>query len=366
MAILYGTTADGDSLPVEVNEFGQLIAQGLQGQEGPPGPPGLPELPPDPFEGAILGWKDNTLSWLGGSVPIPEGTYGPIISYANGVLELETSVDLPSLASIFLSDRSGARYIYRQSTGAIAELSSPVFRPYNTSPPTAGLYSGSWDYVFNGRTDSSNTDTQSAYAYQGSSICTTLPLPSGSLEVYAKRPGSTMRQGNTITVGTKTIELDDNGTATWYNFGYQSDITQIQIVGTDPGVAVYAVRINGVVLNQLEDFPLILQDSTGLSDFEVGDLVQSSSSQSQGETSEVTAIDASVPSITVNGGTWAVGASVVGPVRSGDGTVQSTIANSIILREDNGEWRVGYYVTAPEQNLAARYVYTDEIRKRVL
>ena len=34
MAILYGTTADGDSLPVEVNELGQLVAQGLDGPVG--------------------------------------------------------------------------------------------------------------------------------------------------------------------------------------------------------------------------------------------------------------------------------------------------------------------------------------------
>ena len=43
MAILFGTTADGESLPVQVNEFGQLVAQGVpgeQGIQGPPGPPG--------------------------------------------------------------------------------------------------------------------------------------------------------------------------------------------------------------------------------------------------------------------------------------------------------------------------------------
>ena len=46
MAILYGTTADGESLPVQVNEFGQLVAKGLpgdkgdQGDIGPEGPPG--------------------------------------------------------------------------------------------------------------------------------------------------------------------------------------------------------------------------------------------------------------------------------------------------------------------------------------
>ncbi len=66
MAILYGTTADGDSLPVEVNEFGQLVAQGLPGepgQPGPPGPPGTGELPPDPSNGDILVWENDQLAW---------------------------------------------------------------------------------------------------------------------------------------------------------------------------------------------------------------------------------------------------------------------------------------------------------------
>lgn len=40
MPILYGTTSDGESLPVQVNEFGQLVAQGLEGPPGPEGQPG--------------------------------------------------------------------------------------------------------------------------------------------------------------------------------------------------------------------------------------------------------------------------------------------------------------------------------------
>ena len=46
MATLFGTTASGESLPVQVNEFGQLVAQGLpgpqgeQGEQGEIGPPG--------------------------------------------------------------------------------------------------------------------------------------------------------------------------------------------------------------------------------------------------------------------------------------------------------------------------------------
>ena len=74
MAILYGTQSNGETLPVLVDQFGNLLAKGIEGPEGPPGlegpqgPPG-PEgppidLPPDPAEGDALGWKNDQLAWL--------------------------------------------------------------------------------------------------------------------------------------------------------------------------------------------------------------------------------------------------------------------------------------------------------------
>lgn len=50
MAVLFGTTSDGDTLPVQVNESGQLVAQGVPGPPGPAGPEG-PEGPPGPAGG---------------------------------------------------------------------------------------------------------------------------------------------------------------------------------------------------------------------------------------------------------------------------------------------------------------------------
>ncbi len=40
MAILFGTTSDGTTLPVQVNALGQLVAQGMDGAQGPEGPQG--------------------------------------------------------------------------------------------------------------------------------------------------------------------------------------------------------------------------------------------------------------------------------------------------------------------------------------
>ena len=56
--VLLGTQSNGETLPVQVDAFGRLVAEGLQGAqgpegpEGPQGPPGEIELPPDPYEGA--------------------------------------------------------------------------------------------------------------------------------------------------------------------------------------------------------------------------------------------------------------------------------------------------------------------------
>lgn len=82
MAILYGTTAEGDSLPVEVNNLGQLVAEGLPGPPGPDGPPGIGELPPDPVEGDTLIWKDGQLVWepaSGGGMQIKQIQRGFIV-----------------------------------------------------------------------------------------------------------------------------------------------------------------------------------------------------------------------------------------------------------------------------------------------
>ena len=57
MAILYGTQSNGETLPVQVNSFGQLVAQGLPGEQGPQGDPG----PPGPV----------------GNLEITQGTFTP-------------------------------------------------------------------------------------------------------------------------------------------------------------------------------------------------------------------------------------------------------------------------------------------------
>jgi hypothetical protein len=71
--ILFGTQSNGETLPVQVDATGRLVAEGLQGVEGPQGPkgdqgdqgiPGPIDLPPNPQEGQVLGWLNGDLAWV--------------------------------------------------------------------------------------------------------------------------------------------------------------------------------------------------------------------------------------------------------------------------------------------------------------
>ncbi len=97
MAILYGTQSNGETLPVLVDQFGNLLAKGIEGQpgqpgqpgtpgepggEGPPGPPGTPgEGVPLPYgpDGAYLQIVDGVPAWTDDPGPGPGPTPEPNI-----------------------------------------------------------------------------------------------------------------------------------------------------------------------------------------------------------------------------------------------------------------------------------------------
>jgi len=111
MAILYGTQSNGETLPVLVDQFGNLLAKGIEGQPGTPGEPGPPgadggsfPLPPDPYEGAFLGWLNNELAWIGTPpVPIPSGVFGPIANWnADGLLTVEGEIPVAVKQGVYV------------------------------------------------------------------------------------------------------------------------------------------------------------------------------------------------------------------------------------------------------------------------
>ncbi len=66
--ILYGTQSTGETLPVQVDATGRLVAEGLQ---GPPGHDG--EGVPEPYgeEGSVLTIKDGIPQWVAATPPEP-------------------------------------------------------------------------------------------------------------------------------------------------------------------------------------------------------------------------------------------------------------------------------------------------------
>lgn len=72
MAILYGTTSGGDVLPVQVDQAGRLVAEGLdgapgaegpQGPQGPEGPEGPNVLLPYGADGTVLVMRNGVPVW---------------------------------------------------------------------------------------------------------------------------------------------------------------------------------------------------------------------------------------------------------------------------------------------------------------
>ena len=364
MAILYGTTADGDSLPVEVNEFGQLIAQGLQGQEGPPGPPGIGQLPPDPFEGAFLGWKDNQLSWLGGSVPLPSNVFGPILSYENGVLELDSAVDLPYLARIELSDAEG----------------NPVFYSYSTSPITTVVDEPATALIKQIENVGQNVSIMNGLSVATEHVIATDDIffawigVEGPVLIDDILPGAVFpviawASSDPVLNNPASFRLNPGVTSTiqqWKDYAFSSPYTALSTI-TNTGEAE-GETVAELTFDIKETKGLYIADSYNFDLFDVGMVVQSPDVA-------IEAINSEDGFIRTSGGSW-LGTDGSGdpngetrvftPEVTGSGTVQTTVGNTIVLRQDNTNWLVGDYVLAPDQVLAARYVYQDEIRKKLL
>ena len=77
MAILYGTQSNGETLPVLVDQFGNLLAKGIDGAPGDPGPPGSPG---EPGGEGPPGQKGDP----GEGVPLPYGPDGAYLQIVDG------------------------------------------------------------------------------------------------------------------------------------------------------------------------------------------------------------------------------------------------------------------------------------------
>lgn len=131
MAILFGTTGDGTTLPVLVDQFGNLLAKGITGDEGPPGPPGAPggdfALPPNPVDGDVLGWENGALVWVSEPPPPPIlSTMKPVIYSGNGGIQSIDCGFSPSLVWIKSRTNATSHFLFDVVRGASQELFSDL------------------------------------------------------------------------------------------------------------------------------------------------------------------------------------------------------------------------------------------------
>ena len=89
-----------EKIPNDVEIEGNLIVNGTITSQTP-----SLVLPPDPYEGALLGWLNGGLAWVGAPpVPIPDGVFGPITAWdsQNGYLEVEGDIPASVLNGVYI------------------------------------------------------------------------------------------------------------------------------------------------------------------------------------------------------------------------------------------------------------------------
>lgn len=383
MAILYGTQSNGETLPVLVDQFGNLIAKGIEGQPGPPGPPGIGELPPDPIEGAILGWQDGELAWIGGSVPLPAGTYGPYVYTAEG-----GTLDVPQDASglingqqLYMSDQTGANVTADCTTDTIASVESvgewntSADWTSNTTPAGTGLNSLNRLYDTNFYNFTVGDNNNFALFINGLPATTTVNGIKVRMMVDDGCQVTFLFQNGSFVIPNMSGGRDDNPLEWTVECPIGTVLTGIQCYksGRTGSARVYEIKINDKPLVDSRyassnpptgAFNLTFPTNKDFDKFEVGDVVQDPDVK-------ITDIEAGGPTITVDGGAWK-GADGSGSgvqtelttTASGSGSVSMGLNGRIVLRNNNGEWVDGFYVTAPEQRIAARKVVTSAMRKK--
>jgi hypothetical protein len=119
---------------------------GKDGKDGEDGQDGVIDLPPDPYEGALLGWLNNELAWVGTPpIVLPEGIFGPItaFNFNEGTITVEGEIPdyITNGVYIFQCEENGdywtenrdTRHEWTQLTTGTADDRYPVSNVYNGS-----------------------------------------------------------------------------------------------------------------------------------------------------------------------------------------------------------------------------------------
>ena len=114
--------------------------KGEKGEKGDQGEPGVIDLPPDPYEGALLGWLNGGLAWIGTPpVELPEGVFGPITAWSanDGLLAVDGEIpaNVGNGVYVYQCDESGLFYTEGWNTSAMWRDRGTMSSPSGGSKP---------------------------------------------------------------------------------------------------------------------------------------------------------------------------------------------------------------------------------------
>ena len=249
--VLLGTQSNGETLPAQVDAFGRLVAEGLQGSEGPEGPPGPEgpegppgpsfELPPDPYEGALLGWLNNELAWVGTPpVPIPPDVFGPITAWdpVNGLLTVEGEIPETIGNGVYVNQVNAQGELYTADHNVTQEWSTGNWNNnWSTLPPN----------IFDGDIESKgspNTGQTAQYSFPVSFI--------GSDVQYLVSNGSNINVEYALGIGGQSRRgAASSSAAQWLQMysGEPAAITSLSVTcGNAGGGNLHQIKVDGKVL----------------------------------------------------------------------------------------------------------------------
>jgi hypothetical protein len=259
MAILYGTTGDGTTLPVLVDQFGNLLAKGIDGppgtpgQDGQPGPEGPPgadggdfPLPPDPYEGAVLGWLNNGLAWISAPpVPIPPGVFGPITGWNSaGVLTVQGDIPLEIANGVYIYQCNIEGLIYVDGWNNSQVWSDlPLTGTVDQAFPIANVFNGS---ITNYQDGSRATSGSLTLDFSGLSVTV------GDITLYVQQAGTANLRVNGVAItqdlgdGVQNYTVSVNGLLNNISWEYAGNNDYNYLLG---------VEVDGALLVDSGDYP---------------------------------------------------------------------------------------------------------------
>ena len=255
--------ADSSIVPVACNDKGEILLEepiegppgqdGQDGQDGEDGKDGKDgkdgiQLPPDPYEGALLGWLNSGLAWIGTPpIDVPEGVFGPITSWSpnDGLLTVRGSIP-PSVGHgvyIYQVDESFEEYTKDDW------LTNKLWR--NTVTPSHSLDGGPVAALFDADLTSSARKTPGSVAAAGVTLTFTDPIYNVTkVEVGPYSPSSSENY-NLYRVNNQS-EIDTRGNERELQLYSGSAITlnslSMRASNTQCSAEIYWIKINGKLL----------------------------------------------------------------------------------------------------------------------